>query len=91
MPDAVPRVILYTRPGCHLCEDARTVVGRVCADAGERWAEVDVDAAADPALRAEHGEHLPVAVVDGVQHAFWTVDQGRLARALARPRGAATR
>jgi hypothetical protein len=30
-----PRVTLYTKPGCHLCEDARAVVERVCAELGE--------------------------------------------------------
>nr|WP_100422361.1 glutaredoxin family protein [Sediminihabitans luteus] len=77
---------LFSREGCHLCDDAREVVREVCAAAGERWAETDVDA--DPALRAEHGEHVPVVTVDGVQQGFWRVDATRLARALARGRGA---
>ena len=43
-----PRVTLYGRPGCHLCENAREVISRVCADLGEEFAEVDIDS--DPAL-----------------------------------------
>ena len=42
---ATPRVVLYGRAGCHLCDEARAVVARVCGDIGVAWAEVDVDAA----------------------------------------------
>ena len=37
------RVTLYTRPGCHLCDDARAVVAAVCAELGETYDEVDID------------------------------------------------
>lgn len=42
---AAPRVVLYGRAGCHLCDEARVVVARVCGDIGVPWVEVDVDAA----------------------------------------------
>ena len=41
---AAPRVVLYGRAGCHLCDEARAVVARVCTDVGVAWVEVDVDA-----------------------------------------------
>ena len=75
-----PRVLLYGRPGCHLCDDARNVIARVCADLGERFAEIDVDS--DPALRERFGEEIPVTFVDGRQHDFWRVDEARLRAAL---------
>ena len=74
------RVTLVTRPGCHLCEAAREVVARVCADLGETWEELDLDA--DPALAARYAEEIPVTLVDGRQHDFWRVDETRLRRAL---------
>ena len=74
------RVTLVTRPGCHLCEAAREVVARVCADLGETWEELDMDA--DPALPARYAEEIPVTLVDGHQHDFWRVDETRLRRAL---------
>jgi glutaredoxin len=77
----VERVVLYTREGCHLCEDARVVVASVCEAAGAAWREVDVDA--DPALVEKYGEYVPVVEVDGVQQGFWRVDAARLARRLA--------
>ena len=37
------RVVLYGRPGCHLCEQAAEVIARVCDDLGETWVEVSID------------------------------------------------
>ncbi|GAA4832108.1 glutaredoxin family protein [Luteimicrobium xylanilyticum] len=82
VPAGDPRVVLYVREACHLCEDARAVVGQACAEAGERFVERDVDA--DPALRAEYGELVPVVTVDGVRQGYWRLDGDRVRRALAR-------
>ncbi len=75
-----PRVTLYGRPGCHLCDDARAVIERVCADTGEHYVEISVDD--DPALAERFGEEVPVTFVDGRQHDFWRVDERRLRAAL---------
>jgi glutaredoxin len=80
-----PRVLLYSRPGCHLCDAARVVVERVCADTGETYAEVDITG--DPELERRFGEEVPVTYVDGAQHDFWRVDESRLRAALAGRRG----
>ncbi len=74
------RVTLYGRPGCHLCDEARRVVSRVCADLGEGFVEVDIDG--DAALIERFGEEIPVTFVDGRQHDFWRVDEVRLRSAL---------
>jgi glutaredoxin len=75
-----PRVVLYGRPGCHLCDDARTVVAQVCGDLGEQWVEVDITT--DAELENRFGDEVPVTFVDGRQHDFWRVDADRLAAAL---------
>ena len=80
MSAAAPRVTLYSRPGCHLCDAAREVVARVCADLGEEYAEISIDD--DPALADRFGEEIPVTFVDGRQHDFWRVDETRLRAAL---------
>ena len=36
------RVRLLSKPGCHLCDDARLVVASVCAELGETYDEVDI-------------------------------------------------
>ncbi|MFL6106024.1 MAG: glutaredoxin family protein [Marmoricola sp.] len=76
------RVLLYSKPGCHLCEDARAVIEQVCADLGASYDEVDITT--DPALMQTYGEQIPVTFVDGAQHDFWRVDEQRLRTALAR-------
>jgi glutaredoxin len=73
-------VTLYSRPGCHLCDAARTVVEAVCADLGEEYDEVDITG--DPELLGRFGEEIPVTFVDGRQHDFWRVDEQRLRAAL---------
>jgi glutaredoxin len=75
-----PRVRLLSKPGCHLCDDARAVVDAVCADLGETYEEVDITA--DPDLMRQYGEEIPVTLVDGRQHDFWRVDPDRLRAAL---------
>ena len=75
------RVTLYSRPGCHLCDDARAVIERVCDDLGESYDEVDIDA--DEALLARYADEIPVTLVDGKQHDFWRVDETRLRSALS--------
>jgi glutaredoxin len=73
-------VVLYTRPGCHLCDDAREVVEAVCAELGESYREVDITTS--PELLDRYREEIPVTLVDGRQHDFWRVDPARLRAAL---------
>jgi glutaredoxin len=73
-------VTLIGKPGCHLCDDARVVIEKV---AGELGAAVDErDITQDEELYRKYWEQIPVVLVDGEQHDFWRVDEGRLRRAL---------
>ncbi|HET6741066.1 MAG TPA: glutaredoxin family protein [Kribbella sp.] len=76
------RVVMYGKPGCHLCDDAREVIQAVCAEAGVEWTEVDITQ--DDRLFTQYGEQIPVTFVDGKQHDFWRVDPARLRKALMR-------
>lgn len=75
-----PRVVLVTRVGCHLCDDARAVVADICARAEVTWVEQDVDS--HPDLRDRFTDLVPVVLVDGEEQARYVVDARRLARAL---------
>ena len=75
------RVLLLGRPGCHLCDEARSVIERVAADVGVSWEERSVED--DPDLLARYADQIPVTFVDGRQHDFWRVDEARLRRALS--------
>ena len=79
------RVTLLTRPGCHLCDDARVIVQRVTADLEVGWDERNVDE--DPELVAAYGDRVPVVLVDGTEHGYWRVEEQRLRRALQGRRG----
>ncbi len=74
------RVLLLGKPGCHLCDEARQVVARVTADLGETFEERSI--LDDPELQERYWEQIPVTLVDGEQHDFWRVDEGRLRAAL---------
>ena len=82
MSAPAPRITLLSRPGCHLCDDARSVIERVAADLGVGFSERDITLSADDL--AQYSEMVPVTFVDGVQHDFWRVSEERL-RAALRP------
>jgi len=73
-------VTVVSRQGCHACEVAEADVERICADLGVDWSVSDVDA--DPELRAEYGDRVPVILIDGEEHGYWQVEEDRLRRAL---------
>ncbi|HEY5555186.1 MAG TPA: glutaredoxin family protein [Cellulomonas sp.] len=95
VPAAVPvpghpaRVVLFGRAGCHLCTQARALVALVCAETGDTWTEVDIDASDAPVLPGgrsafdEYSELVPVVEVDGVRQGYWRIDATRLRRVLA--------
>ena len=80
MTDAPPRLTLLTRDGCHLCQTAAETLTRIGAEAGLVPETVDVDA--DPGLQAEYGDRVPVVLLDGREHCYFTVDVERLRRDL---------
>ena len=75
-----PRITLYARPGCHLCDDVREVISKVADDLGVTWEERDITLS--EADQREYWDKIPVTFVDGVQHDFWRVSEQRLRRAL---------
>jgi glutaredoxin len=76
----VHTITLLSRPGCHLCDEARTIIARVARDLDIGWTERDITKSADD--MRDYGETIPVTLIDGVQHDFWRVDESRLRRAL---------
>lgn len=70
------RVVLYTRAGCHLCDDARDLLVRH----GLLPESVDIDA--DPQLRARYDTCVPVVVIDGVERFRGRVNEVLLRRLL---------
>jgi glutaredoxin len=74
-------VTLMSRVDCHACEQAKADLERICGELGVPWDVQDVDA--DRELRAEYGDRVPVILVDGEEHGYWSVEEDRLRAALA--------
>jgi hypothetical protein len=81
-------VTLYTRPGCHLCDEAREVI-LALRDPADPFDLREIDIECDPELHARLLERIPVVAVDGEEVAELHVDAEMLRRTLARP-GTAT-
>jgi glutaredoxin len=58
-------VTLYSRPGCHLCDDARLALNRIKARHPFRLEEVDIES--DDALFKRYLERIPVVALDGIE------------------------
>ena len=79
-------VTLYGRPGCHLCDDARTALERVRAELPFDLREVDITA--DDDLHRRYLERIPVVAVGGEELFEYFVDEDVLRqRLLYRGRG----
>lgn len=74
------RVVLIGKPGCHLCDDARTIIDKVCTELDVQWSELSI--LDDPALASQYFELIPVTLVDGKPHDQWRVNENRLRSAL---------
>jgi glutaredoxin len=82
----VIRLTLYSRPGCHLCDEMKAVIERV---RGATTALVEVDISRDAALEARYGTDIPVLEIDGTRIAKYRVSENDLRRAIAARQGAA--
>jgi len=71
-------ITLYSRPGCHLCEEARQALERVRAQAPFELDEIDIET--DDALHARYLERIPVVAVDGEELFQYFVDESALLR-----------
>ena len=74
------QVVLYSRPGCCLCDDAREVLVRVRGGTDFALEERDIEAD-DDAFRA-YLERIPVITIDGVEAFELFVDEAELRRRL---------
>jgi glutaredoxin len=75
-----PRIVVLSKPGCHLCADACQSVARIADDVGVTWVERDISE--DSQLLAQWAEYVPVVLVDGEVHGWFRVDEARLRQAL---------
>lgn len=74
-------IVLYGRPGCHLCDEARAALERIRAELPFALVERDIEA--DDALFKAYLERIPVIALDGEELFEYFVDEAELRRRLA--------
>ena len=74
-------VTIYSRPGCHLCDDMKALVHKVAREIPLSIEEIDIST--DAALEAEFGLEIPVLFVEGKKAAKYRVGEDELRRILA--------
>jgi len=83
MSRAVIVLTIYSKPGCHLCDDMKAIVDRVVGTSALRITVEEIDITTDPDLEARYGLEIPVLLVDGKKVAKYRVTEAELTRALA--------
>ena len=73
-------VTLYSKPGCHLCEDVRVVLDELAPECGFGVEEIDIET--DQALFERYRYEIPVVLMDGKEIARGKIDERVLAAAL---------
>jgi glutaredoxin len=71
-------ITLYSRPGCHLCDEARDSLQRVQTKAPFTLNEVDITT--DDTLHMRYLERIPVVCLDGEEVFEIEVDEASLLR-----------
>jgi glutaredoxin len=79
----IPRVIIYSRKNCHLCEVAKEVVESAQNEAEFELEVVFIDG--NPELEKRYGEEVPVTMINGKRHDYFKVDRARFIEAVLRP------
>ncbi len=78
-------MVIYSRPGCHLCDEMNVVVRRVAERQTPPLAIEIVDISTDPNLEALYGLEIPVLMVNGRKAAKYRVTEEELTRLLSAP------
>jgi len=76
-----PRVTLYTRAGCCLCEDARRVLSEARRRADFDYEEFDIDG--DPELLRLYNDEVPVIAIDRIKAFKYRVSINEFLKKLA--------
>lgn len=80
--NSAPReVTLYTRPGCHLCEEAKAAIAPLLREFGATLREVNVDG--HPALKERYGLDVPVIFIGAHKAAKHRVDLAQFRKQLS--------
>ena len=72
------RVIIYSRPGCHLCDEAKAVIQN--AGHTDRFSLEEINIESDNELLRKYKYDIPVVTIDGVERFRHRVDASEFIR-----------
>ena len=72
------QLTLIGKPGCHLCDDAQSVIDTVLAEFEDSIGLEKKNILDDDALFARYSEEIPVLLINGRVHNYWRIDPVRL-------------
>ena len=78
------KITIYSRPGCHLCDDAQNVLESLCEELNFEIEVVNIDE--DAELIKLYSDQVPVIHIDGLHHDFYKVDPLRFRSSLEKHR-----
>ena len=83
------RLTIFSKPGCHLCDEMKTTVHRVLSThaSGTSIPVDEIDISNDATLLERYGLEIPVLLIDGKKVAKYRVSEAELRRMLSRRRG----
>ena len=73
-------VTIYSRPGCHLCDEMKAIVERVARSAARPITIQEIDISTDADLEARYGVEIPVLLADGKKVAKYRVTEEALTK-----------
>ena len=83
------RLTIYSKPGCHLCDEMKSLVHRVIARQSVHQAITvdEIDISSDRLLLDRYGLEIPVLMIDGKKVAKYRVTEEELTQMLEARRG----
>ncbi len=79
------KITLYSRPGCHLCEEMKAIIARVAQEIAIDLEEIDISQ--DAALERAYREQIPVLMAGGRKLARYRISEQELRARLYRVQG----
>jgi len=76
------KVEIYSRPGCHLCDEAKEVIERVGRRVAFSLRVINIET--DPELEKRYGEEIPVVFVNGMPAFRYRVDEAEFEKKVKR-------
>ena len=77
-------ITIYSRQGCHLCDDAENILESLREELNFEIDVIDIDI--DPELIKLYSDQVPVIHIDGIHHDFYKVDPLRFKSSLEKHR-----